>query len=96
MQRIISHDQLGLLLKNRAQLPKGKQWQDGYNKVLEVNKALPTENNELKGKLKQLDRCGYMEHEIDSLNDTIGRGWGTDETNKRRDSFQEQLSSCRQ
>ena len=76
-----------------------KQWQDAYNKLLDTDKDLASENSKLKEELKQLDPCAYMEREIDYLNATINGytpespAWNRYVT--QRDGIQAQLSTCR-
>jgi hypothetical protein len=72
-----------------------KQWQDAYNKLVESNRNLTSQNDELKGQISQLDTCAYMEHELDVVLASINAGWRSEDILKRRDSIQEQLSTCK-
>lgn len=72
-----------------------KQWQDAYNKLVESNRNLTSQNDELKGQISQLDPCAYMEHELDAVLASINAGWRSEDILKRRDGIQEQLSTCK-
>jgi len=77
-----------------------KQWQDAYNKLLDTDKDLASENSKLKEELQQLDPCAFMEKEIVTLNATISAytfespGWNRYVS--ERDGIHAQLSTCRQ